>query len=724
MGRDKKSKPPKGAVAKHEKLVVSKLRRISAAADRGEHGPDNCGKNDSSVDVEDATFHCPMDPEDVNIVQSCVKMKLSQFCPDQRIQRLLNKTVLDVNYVLSEAYAFANFHLERTMGKHRIVDVGAKFYDRCIIAISDCTTKGGSLEPDMKKSADLFAQLRPLDQGRVDMKLLNEVKSELVKSMAAMTLNHLRTNLGGRLNRYMVWRHPCLSNTLRKLVTRYTVEFPMEDIAKVNALSLKVNDRERPRDAKLRILKARELISTFRSLCPMKKNVKYHTESEVADLLPIYKMIKDETDEEFYMSKNHLKLGAKHNMILFKRLNKARFTLLPLKNGFTTSYIPICGRAWISILRRVKDSRGVSVTVLKTNRPSDDKMDHEWRAHCNINMLETISRRFGGRFSTDGYAVTVGMTTVQALILPEVNGEWDPSRIEDLRGEKKLDFVGIDPGLTDVVTIARKSNGKVSSYSSSRYYEDSKVKVSNRRTSKWNAETKELSDDLKNHPKDFYKTYLSVSRDLIKHRTKRGYRGMRFMRYCFKQKSVQKICDMIAPRDEFTVVGFGDWKGPKDSPINRRFCGPLQDIKRELQRRPKEVLFRSVWEYRTSKVCHKTRTDLSNMVAKSTTWDRYSGGFVKREASKVHKILHCKSSKNSKWSLGATWNRDANAARNILMLLQLEVDGKERPIEFCPTQMYPRRTMIKKRGTLAATPSRVHGHPLSVVLPSLGNIQG
>jgi hypothetical protein len=31
---------------------------------------------------------------------------------------------------------------------------------------------------------------------------------------------------------------------------------------------------------------------------------------------------------------------------------------------------------------------------------------------------------------------------------------------------------------------------------------------------------------------------------------------MRFLRYVFKQKAVNEICDMIAPSDQFTVVGF------------------------------------------------------------------------------------------------------------------------------------------------------------------------
>jgi hypothetical protein len=30
------------------------------------------------------------------------------------------------------------------------------------------------------------------------------------------------------------------------------------------------------------------------------------------------------------------------------------------------------------------------------------------------------------------------------------------------------------------------------------------------------------------------------------------------MRYVFKQKTIQEICDMPAPPGEFTVMGFGD----------------------------------------------------------------------------------------------------------------------------------------------------------------------
>ena len=52
---------------------------------------------------------------------------------------------------------------------------------------------------------------------------------------------------------------------------------------------------------------------------------------------------------------------------------------------------------------------------------------------------------------------------------------------------------------------------------------------------------------------------------------------------------------------------------------------------------------------------------------------------------KVHKVLHCHNS-----VCGATWtavlqycsNRDANAAKNLLLLLDAWMDGRERPLPF------------------------------------------
>jgi hypothetical protein len=172
--------------------------------------------------------------------------------------------------------------------------------------------------------------------------------------------------------------------------------------------------------------------------------------------------------------------------------------------------------------------------------------------------------------------------------------------------------------------------------------------------------------------------YLDVVRGLIDHRFNKGYRNMRFLRYVFKQKAVNEICNMIAPPDQFTVVGFGDWNGPGGTCIKRRYCGPLRDIKRELKRRTDSVAFRTVWEYLTSMTCHLTWKRLTMVAASTTATERRPG---LQGPSKVHKVQNqCARQQPEEHHV----ERDVNASRNILMLLMLEIRGFNRPAEFQP----------------------------------------
>lgn len=194
----------------------------------------------------------------------------------------------------------------------------------------------------------------------------------------------------------------------------------------------------------------------------------------------------------------------------------------------------------------------------------------------------------------------------------------------------------------------------------------------------------------------FIRSYLAAFRPLLQHRAARGYRNARFMRYVFKQRAVSQICDLVAPAG-FYVVAYGDWKAASNSPISRRWAGPQQEIKHELQRRG-NVLFRNMWEYRTSVTCSSTWRRLSNMRAHGTQFDRESWEMAtSARYVKVHKALHCRSSAGALWRRrGGTWNRDANASRNILMLLMLEVLGAERPKELMPADSGKRR--VRRQG--------------------------
>jgi hypothetical protein len=250
----------------------------------------------------------------------------------------------------------------------------------------------------------------------------------------------------------------------------------------------------------------------------------------------------------------------------------------------------------------------------------------------------------------------------------------------------------------------------VTSYSSSRYAEESKQKSSNRLTATWNQDTSEESASLlldtnrstSEGLSEFQRSYLAVFRTILRSRAKRGYRNLRFTRYVYKQKTVSAICDLIAPEGKYNVIAYGDWSGGNGSPMKRRWSGPQEDIKRELQRR-RNVLYWSMWEYRTSVTCHETWRRLSNMRARSTKYDRVTKTMVLGEKRvSVHKVLHCRSSVGVKGRHGGgTWNRDANASRNMLMLMMLVVLGVERPKEFMPADSALRRA---KQGTKDASP--------------------
>jgi hypothetical protein len=669
-------------------------------------------------------------------------MKLATFLGSPDLTALIESTVLDVNVLVAEVYAFANLHVTRLLQEGRVPDdVGPGFYHRCMSAVSICKVQESSLDEDMLRSIEQFDSLRQqgkvrrivrkvrtvrsklkgkrrvrtlkdrrdrMDrrQGKVDATLLGDIRSELCIGMAAMASNHLWMNLHGRIKKYLAWSRPDIGKAMRTVIADCVALHPKVALANVKRLSLRTGKgKEVSANKQLAVTAATAVIQEMRALCPLSG---VGAASKAHLLLPLYWKIMRETETAFELLRAH-----RLEPCIARRLAKTRFAMLPYKHGFTVSSIPICSRAFVGLLRRLRRPDGSPVEALTCNNLKPEEHNRLWRKYGNVNMVETRSRRFGGRISTDGVAVTVHMSTTQALVLPSGEEEFDPSMIPETK--LTIEYAGVDPGLTDVVTVVHKSTGKASSFSSSRYYEEAKVKLSNRRTARWNKETadsvarivhgenKATVAGLSSH----LKSYLSEHRGLIEHRAERGYRNMRFMRYIHKQKVVSVICNMIAPKDRFTVVGFGDWKGIGDCPIKRRFSGPIQDIKRELKRRSMfndaRVLFRSVWEYRTSVTCHATWRRLSNMKAVSVAYDRKQGRMVEQPCQKVHKVLHCTNSKCAFGRQGATWNRDVNASRNILMLLMLAVRGFERPSEFKPSQLEGRRGKKSKKG-LGASP--------------------
>ena len=598
--------------------------------------------------------------ESSNVSLGVVKMKLSTFCPNKQIRTKLNAMVHELNILVAEAYKFANLHITRLLNERKELPIiDRNFYYRCLLATSENNCRKDTLGADIEASVVMFDALRPPEEAKISVVEYNQVVAGLSITMATMADNHLWMNLEPRLKRYMSWKYPEIKKHVN-LVVKALVNRPKARVDEVVAHK----KRGVPVDAKM--ARAREVAEELRGVMRLPSALQSKTRSRLT--LPLYHKILTETG-----------LAKAEAHAQQQRFRGRTFSLLPNKSGYTAGYIPISSMSMLAMLKRL------GLEKFDGDGRDEDALE-VWRKHFNLNAAETENARFGGSIVTDGCGVSVVLDKKTCLCATQC--EVDRARLLELfkAGARS---VGVDPGFTDVVTLATR-DGQVSSYSSKQYYERAMYNLSRRRTDKWNAETKDIVEGIptcETTDMDRLQThigaYLASLRYLIGHRLQKGYRNMRFMRYCGKKQAIREICLFIAPDGVPTIVGFGNWNGGAGTPISRRCAGPVQQIKLELMNMD-NVVFVNIPEKRTSQTCHHCLQKLTNMRAKSMVYNKRERRMDARDVTKIHKVLHCKSSNGGHESrCGTTWNRDANAAKNILMLTMYEVLGFERPAVFC-----------------------------------------
>ncbi|GAQ92330.1 hypothetical protein KFL_009820010 [Klebsormidium nitens] len=342
-------------------------------------------------------------------------------------------------------------------------------------------------------------------------------------------------------------------------------------------------------------------------------------------------------------------------------------SLLPTKRGFECNHLKMCTNGLYGLLK--KGGVELPASGAEFRKVADDY----WRDLFDIAKFETCNRKFAGEILTDGKAVCI------VLRKPKPKQASGEATLPDLTGEEEL--WGLDPGRRDLFVMVNEEGEKLKC-STREFYGDAKYKHSNAKIKRWYDKSLEVLEAIRNMPTKktsestkflAYVHFVLPRLDmLLVYHMRQGFRGLKFKRYISVQKKLHALCNAITRRVGCkTVVGFGDWSN-KDSGgiIKGSPSGPVKRLERELRKHCRVV---TMDEFRTSKLHFDCKTQLRNQYSEK----RCKDGAVK--TFKVHSVLHCINS----GCHGMTVNRDVNAARNILRLLRLRLEGRTRPVEFC-----------------------------------------
>lgn len=232
-------------------------------------------------------------------------------------------------------------------------------------------------------------------------------------------------------------------------------------------------------------------------------------------------------------------------------------------------------------------------------------------------------------------------------------------------------LIGIDPGKNDVMTSINEDYQSYS-VSNKRYYTESrfnyrtdKVKVYERQYNlhKWLLQIPSLKGSTTVVSLQYIKYVLSQRfKDRLAMVTSRKYKKLRWKVYIENQKTVQRFCKEIVADSvpEHLIVFFGDakfnhaLKGTASSPKQARFVKQLRNMK---------VNVYMVNEFNTSLVCNECKSE-RRLVDCNT-------------ANKPYTVRRC-----TEPSCRMIWNRDVNAAGNILDVGYHMLLHKKRPSVF------------------------------------------
>ena len=342
------------------------------------------------------------------------------------------------------------------------------------------------------------------------------------------------------------------------------------------------------------------------------------------------------------------------------------FNLLPTKNSCTLSTIEICSSC-------LKDIIGYF-----TKEPVPDFNENKlvyWYEFFKIEKFETKQRKFANAIFTDGKIAVI------RLRKPKV----EQPKLKDVKKIKYEQYVGIDPGVRSLQTSCN-DNGRVIETTTPSYRNDCKMKYACRKREMW-YKGWEHYEMWRNIPsfkttnlqkmQDYFKYVYPHLNTIFQFHLYKNFRGLSFNAYCRGKATMHKICKSIV-EDKKTLVGFGDFS-QQHGLVKKHPTAPIQKFKHEL-RKYCDVI--EIDEWGTSKTCNLCKSPIE-LYKNKVIRKKKDGTYTKARISQINSVIRCKLNECKLCCM----DRDINASKNILYLLQLQQAGKKRPEYFSPKNM-------------------------------------
>jgi transposase len=253
---------------------------------------------------------------------------------------------------------------------------------------------------------------------------------------------------------------------------------------------------------------------------------------------------------------------------------------------------------------------------------------------------------------------------------------------KDIKNMEYEQYVGLDPGVRSLQTSCNDT-GRVIETTTPSYRHDCKMNYATKKREMWykNWEHYEMWRNIpsfKTTRLEKMRTYFTYTyphlNTIFKFHLYKNFRGLSFRSYCRGKATMSKICKSIVG-DKKTLVGFGDFS-QQHGLVKKHPTAPIKKFNKELRRYCDVVM---IDEYNTSKTCNCCKNPIElykNKIIRKTR----DGTHTKARMSIINSVIRC----NLNECKLCCMDRDINASKNILFLLQLQQAGKKRPECFLP----------------------------------------